>query len=216
MTSGAIWWRVGYHADPVRLKQVPLQEYSFGHRFDDARRRFRTLYCAERPQTCLMEVLADYRPNRAAMLRHIERYGPEAAEDFASEPVTRSWLEQNVLVQVTLEDDSAELVDLTDPAVRYDLEKRHAQLLAVHGMDHLDLHEITSNRRPLTQAIAADLFDRGAGGMRFLSRLDGQPCFALIEGRAAVRQVGSPLTLTAPAPPALAEVAQFWGLTLET
>ena len=73
---GALW-RVGYYAAP--LGYTPWQLYQFNHRFDDTRRRFRTLYCAQSPETCLREVLADFRPNLAAMRRHVERYGPEAA-----------------------------------------------------------------------------------------------------------------------------------------
>lgn len=213
MTS-AVWWRVGYHRDPLRLAPIPLSDYAFGHRFDDAKRRFRTLYCAEHPQTCLMEVLADYRPDHAAMQRHLELYGPEAVEDFPPEPVTRSWREQNVLVPVELEDPSAALVDLTDPAVRQDLEIRHAHLLVEHGMNHLDLHEITSSRRIITQTIAAQIYDQGACGIRFPSRLNGQPCLALIEGRAAVLQAGPIVALTDPPVSPLAEVAAIWGLEL--
>jgi hypothetical protein len=79
-------WRVGYHADPLAF--TPPELYAFNHRFDDLHHRFRTLYCAEFPETALREVLADFRPNLAAQRRHIERYGPEAAQDFVAEPVT--------------------------------------------------------------------------------------------------------------------------------
>jgi hypothetical protein len=79
--AGQALWRVGYHLDPLGF--TPHELYGFNHRFDDIQRRFRTLYFAELPETCLREVLADFRPNLAARQRHIERYGPEAAEDFA-------------------------------------------------------------------------------------------------------------------------------------
>jgi RES domain len=49
-------WRVGYYADPLEFPPVEL--YEFSNRFDDVHRRFRTLYCAELPETCLREVLA--------------------------------------------------------------------------------------------------------------------------------------------------------------
>lgn len=120
----------------------------------------------------------------------------------------RSWTEH-------LEQGSAPVVDLTDVAVRHELERRHIALLDEHGMEHLDLHEITSDQRPVTQAIAADLFDRGAGGFRFLSRVDGLPCIALIDCRASLRQVGAAVPLTDPPPEALTQVAGYWGLHLE-
>ncbi|WP_241178697.1 RES domain-containing protein [Mycobacterium sp. P7213] len=91
--SELLLWRVGYHASPLGF--TPRELYSFSHRFDDIHHRFRTLYLADLPETCLREVLADLRPNLGAKLRHIARYGPEAAEDFASEPVTASWRRQN-------------------------------------------------------------------------------------------------------------------------
>lgn len=137
-------WRVGYHASPLEF--TPLELYSFSHRFDDIQHRFRTLYLADLPETCLREVLADLRPNLGAKLRHIERYGPDAAQDFASEPVTASWRRQNVLVPALLRIQGA-LIDLTDVAVRQQIEDRHAALLVENGMEHLDLHEVTTSRR---------------------------------------------------------------------
>ncbi|WP_308124012.1 RES family NAD+ phosphorylase [Mycolicibacterium xanthum] len=63
--DGPMLWRVGYHLDPLGF--TPRELYEFNHRFDDIHRRFRTLYCAESAETCLCEVLADFRPNLAAM-----------------------------------------------------------------------------------------------------------------------------------------------------
>jgi hypothetical protein len=72
------------------------------------------MYLAESDVTCLREVLADFRPNLAARRRRIERYGRKAADDFAIEPITARWRQQNVLVSATLELDGP-VVDLTDP-----------------------------------------------------------------------------------------------------
>ena len=172
-------WRVGYHADP--LGYTPWELYQFNHRFDDVRRRFRTVYCAQSPETCLREVLADFRPNLAAMRRHVERYGPEAAHDFTSEPVTARWRAQHVLVPVVLQLDGP-LIDLTELPTRREVENRDIELLLEHGLEHLDLHEITTSRRVVTQTIAADLFDRGASAVRFPSRLDGSVCVCPVRG----------------------------------
>lgn len=58
------------------------------------------------------------------------------------------------------------------------------ELLLEHGLQHLDLHEITTSRRAVTQTIAADLYDRDAtAAVRFPSRLDGGACVALFENR---------------------------------
>jgi len=210
--EGRTLWRVGYYADPLGF--TPLELYQFSHRFDDIYRRFRTLYCAESAETCLREVLADFRPNLGARSRHIERYGPDAVQDFTDQPVTAQWRTQHVLVPTVLELDGP-LIDLNDVPTRQEIEDRHIKLLLEHGLPHLDLHEITTSRRVITQTIAADLFDRGAGAVRFPSRLDGGACVALFEGRGFASSAGDPIALTDPPPEALAIVTTAWGLALE-
>jgi hypothetical protein len=209
---GRVLWRVGYHADPLGF--TPGELYEFSHRFDGIHRRFRTLYCAELPETCLREVLADFRLNLGALRRHVERYGPDAAHDFTPEPVTAQWRSQHVLVPVALALDGP-LIDLTDVPTRQELEDRHLDLLLEHGLQHPDLHEITTSRRPITQAIAADLFDRGASAVRFPSRLDGNACVALFEDRGTAIMAGDPIALTDPPPEPLTNVTGPWRLMLE-
>ena len=70
--------RVGYRLDPTAF--TPRDLYAYNHRFDDAQKRFRTLYLTEPPETALREVLADFRPNLADRQRHIQRFGAEAAD----------------------------------------------------------------------------------------------------------------------------------------
>ena len=72
--AGPAPWRVGYHLDPLGF--TPHELYGFNHRFGDIQHRIRTLYFAELPETCLREVLTDFRPILAARERHIER-GPD-------------------------------------------------------------------------------------------------------------------------------------------
>jgi hypothetical protein len=92
--EGRTLWRVGYYADPLGF--TPLELYQFSHRFDDIYRRFHTLYCADLAERSLREVLADFRPNLGALRRHVERYGPEAAQNFTEKPITAQWREQVV------------------------------------------------------------------------------------------------------------------------
>jgi hypothetical protein len=203
---------VGFSANPLSF--TPLDLYSFNHRFDDIHRRFRTLYCAELPETCLREVLADFRPNLGAIRRHVELYGAEAREDFTPAPVTARWRAQHVLVPVALHLDGP-LIDLTDVPTRQEIEERHIAMLVEHGLEHLDLREITTGRRVITQTIAADLFDRDASAVRFPSRLDGNACVALFEGRGTARVAGDVVALTDPPPESLTAVTATWRLLLE-
>ena len=65
-----------------------------------------------------------------------------------------------------------------------ELATRHATLLAEHGMAQLNISEIRSKSRPVTQAISRDLYERGAAGLLFRSNQDDKPCVVLLEGRA--------------------------------
>ncbi len=97
-------------------------------------------------------------------------------------------------------------------ATRQEIENRHVELLVEHGANHLDPHEITTSRRVITQTIAADLFDRGASGVRFPSRLDGNACVALFETRGTASAAAEPVVLTDPAPESLTNATGPWGL----
>jgi hypothetical protein len=206
-------WRVGHRGDPLAF--TPFELCAWNHRFDDSQRSFRTVYCAESPERSLREVLADIRPNLEARRAFADAFGAAALEDLPAAPVTARWREEHLLAPAELVLDG-ELIDLTDPAVRADLEQRHASLLVEHGLPHLDLHEITARRRVVTQTIAADLYDRcNAGALRFPSRLDGQPALVVFEGRGELVEAGDPVALTDPAPEVLLAVCREWGLELE-
>lgn len=211
--SGGDLWRVGHRLHPLGFTPHELCEWS--QRFDDAKRRFRTVYCAEQPATSLREVLADFRPNLAEIQAFLDIFGPDASAELIAQPVTARWREQHVLAPADARLD-VPLIDLTDIQVRRELEDRHRGLLVEHGLEHLDLHEITTRRRAITQAIATDLYDRlGAGAVRLPSRLDGNPCLAVFEGHGELSAAGPPIALVDPAPDVLLEVCAEWGLELE-
>jgi RES domain len=206
-------WRVGHVSDPVGF--VPRERCSWNHRFDDPHHRFRTLYCAIRPETALREVLADLRRNTGEVAHYLQVFGEHAAADLPAEEVTADWRRQNVLAPCRIATDG-KILDLTDAGVRHETERRHAALLAAHGMAHLDFTEVTLRRRAVTREIAADAYDDlGCAGLRFPSRLDGLPCYALFEGRAYLDAAGAPIPLTDPPPAALEDVAAGWGLNLQ-
>jgi hypothetical protein len=209
-------WRVGYRREPLRFP--PRSTYEWSHRFDDLHRRWRTVYCAWTPEAALREVMADLRPNAAAIARYLERYGREAKAELPATPVTRAWRQRNVLapVQIVLEP-GARVLDLTDALECSRLETIHAQLLVKHELVRLDLHEITTRRRALTRTLATYAYDEEAVGLvRYPSSIDlsACPCYALIEGRAELVPAGDPIPLTDPPPRALENVAAGWKLAL--
>lgn len=206
------YWRVGYRGDPLGF--VPLEICEWSHRFDDLRHRFRTVYIAELAETSLRETLADFRPKLSAIRRFQREMGAGAAQDLAAWPITAAWRTEHVLVGVGLKLHGP-IYDLTDLPQRQLVEERHSELLLKHDMQHLDLHEITTNRRVVTQTIAADLYDEGVAAIRFPSHLDGNPCIAVFEGRGDLEHRGVIVALTDPPPEQLLKVAADWRLTLQ-
>jgi RES domain len=205
-------WRVGYREDPLGF--VPPELCAWNHRFDDLHRRFRTVYLAGLAETALREVLADFRPKLSAIAEFETAMGSEAASELPSASITATWREQHVLARanVTLE---GSICDLTESGERQKVEEQHATLLANHQMEHLDLHEITTARRVVTQTIASDLYNQGFAAVCFPSRLDGECCLAVFEGRGELALVAEPLALTDPPPDELVRVIEPWHMALE-
>jgi RES domain len=209
-------WRVGPRRSPLNF--APHSRYEWSHRFDDLRKRWRTVYCAWTQEIALREVMADLRPNLATTARFLARYGPDAAAELPREPVTRTWRQRNVLAPARIVlTDNARVLDLTDVQECRRIEELHASLLVDHGLARLDLHEITTRRREVTRAIATRAYDEDdVGVVRYPSSVDlgAGPCFALIEGRARLEPAGDPVPLTDPPQAALQNVAAGWKLAL--
>ena len=60
------------------------------------------------------------------------------------------------------------------------------------------VHEITTSRRVVTQAIAGNVYDDGAAAIRFPLCLDGNPCVAVFEGRGELDLASEVMPLTDP------------------
>jgi RES domain len=185
------WWRVGYHRSPLDF--VPREPCSWENRFDDPNREFRTHYCAEKKLTALREVLAPLRPNvsvRADFAQFQLEQGVPVNELYVpTREVTAAWRREHVLVHATLEP-AGPLADLDDLSLRRELERTHGALLRQHGMEHLDISEIRSKTRPVTQAISRDLYEQGAAGLLFKSAIDDKRCIVLFEDRGSLQDSG--------------------------
>lgn len=209
MNNGSLVWRVGHVSAPLDFP--PREVLSWKNRFDDPDRVFRTLYCAETRQTALREVLADFRPNTKARAEYRDLFG----EELAPPRIKEVWLQERVLARGEIRVLHNGLVDIDDPGLRREFEQTHAGLLARHGMDHLDISQIRSKDRPVTQALTRFLADRGTAGIVYGSNLDDLPCVALFEGRALLVPAPGPdpEPLTASHPDLLA-VCEELGLVL--
>jgi hypothetical protein len=80
--------------------------------------------------------------------------GSEAAADLVSEQITAGWRRQNVLAPAIVDLDGY-IADLADVATRQEIEITQAALLVEHGLQHLNLHEIATARRIVTQTMQA-------------------------------------------------------------
>ena len=139
-------------------------------------------------------MLADLRPSTQALRDFARLFGDRGA--IPAGVVSTEWRRAHVLAPATMTLLAGELVDLDDLAVRRRLERRHAALLAAHAMPHLDISQVRSRDRVVTQTISRALFEEGAAGIRFRSNLDDGPCAALFEGRARLDPRGAPTLLT--------------------
>jgi hypothetical protein len=135
-------------------------------------------------------VLADLRPDTTMLAELHELFGPDAGLDAAAGTVPAEYRRERVLAPADLVVDG-ELVDVDAPKVRTRLEREHAALLAEHGMAHLNVSEIRSRRRAVTQRIGRTLYERGVAAIRFGSNLDDQPCYAVFEARGRLESRGA-------------------------
>jgi len=175
-------WRVGRQSDP--LAPPPRERCSWRGRFDDAARRFRTLYCAASTDTSLREKLAPLRPSAEMWMEllfslHVGQFRPR--EMYAME---LSQLAGLVLASAEVDlPDNLGLVDIEDLAVRTDLEREYAWLLATHGVSHLDISELRSDLRPLTQTLAGELYNKGYAGISYQMRPSAPGFNPVVKGR---------------------------------
>ncbi|HEU5423892.1 MAG TPA: RES domain-containing protein, partial [Nitrolancea sp.] len=128
--------------------------------------------------------------------------------------VTVKWREEHALAPAVVERDGP-LVDLDDRVLLEQLADTHAALLHQYKMPQLDLTQITSKIRPVTQATSRDLYDRGAAGLLFRSNHDALRCIVLFEGRARLIADGRPTPMTKNHS-ALVRVCGEYGLVLRS
>jgi hypothetical protein len=160
-------------------------------------------------------VLADLRPDTTMLAELRELFGRDAGLEAAAGTVPAEFRRERVLAPADLVLDDGELVDVDAPKTRARLEREHAPLLAEHGMGHLDVSEVRSRTRVVTQRIGRSLYEGGAAAIAFGSNLDDRPCYAVFEARGhlAPRGDGPPLELEADLEPLVTVCAEY-GLTI--
>ena len=140
----------------------------------------------------MLEVLAPLRPDLRTLAELAELFGAHSRAVRDAGMVARSDIADYELVRATaraLED--GEFADLEELDLRHRLERSFPALLAEHGVAHLDIGELRSARRSLTQTLAGLLFDEGFAGVVFRSKLTNGRCLAAFVGRVEFDQTRS-------------------------
>jgi RES domain len=189
---------------------------SWEGRFDDPRKhlsptaRFRTLYFARRRVTALRETLQDLRPDTRTRADYRSLFGVDPPDPI----LPWQWRADRRIARARISAADEEIIDLENLEVRRRLEEAYAPLLAAHGMRHLDISQLRSEQRVVTQTIALELWAQGRAGIAYASNLDGQPCVAIFEGRTSISRYG-PGGRVAADDPDLVAVAAPWLLRIE-
>ncbi len=220
--DSSIVYRVGFQPDPFAW--TPWQYATDGRfegRWDDRDGRFRTLYVANRMLGCLLEVLADFRPD-LAVLAGLNDIDSDDDDQYPTAPggtVPVSWLHPRTAGQALMSGEFADVSDARTVSVLRDLFAGEAIALGLPELDAAAL-KLRAPRR-LTQQIAGWLYQQQPppSGVRFGSRHDDRfRMWALFEqpgedGTGSRRLTGQlPIALTVDTPELLEAFAIF-GLT---
>jgi hypothetical protein len=151
---------------------------------------------------------------RAAIQLRLPFADPLAKEEGAGGVVTMGWRRKHVLVPARIHIFRGELVDLRRVPVRERIAHKYPDFLEMHGIHRLDLDIIQAGRRELTQPLGRFLYEQGAAGILYPSKLEGL-CVALFERRARLKAMGKPERLDNPVPE-LEQACRDFNLVLET
>lgn len=125
---------------------------------------------------------------------------PEPAETVvAAGHVPMAWRRKHVLSPARMQVLRGSLVNLDSVPAREQIARRHPHFLMDHEEPHLDGNVIQSRSRELTQVFARLLYQEGAAGLLYRSKLSGI-CAALFERRARLVAAGRRQRLSDPIP----------------
>ncbi|MEJ7787461.1 MAG: RES domain-containing protein [Solirubrobacteraceae bacterium] len=206
---------MGWHAGPCEYP--PHDELAWQGRFDDPRHhiepvaRFRTLYLARRRITAFRETLQDLRPDTRTRADFRSLFGIDPPPGV----VASAWRHERRVGRTLLRLAPDSVVNLEDLVVRRELEEKHAPLLAAYGMRHLDVSQLRSHQRIVTQTISLELVSQGKAAILYRSNLDSEDCLAVFDTAVTPIRYGRDQTIEADDEDLVA-VAANWGLEIES
>ncbi|HTV74539.1 MAG TPA: RES domain-containing protein [Candidatus Acidoferrales bacterium] len=173
-------YRVNYGPEPLRLRDWSaagavdrLNRRTFGHRWDDPERQFRSLYCADSPLAAVIESLQDLLPSPSviASLRLLQLEPGDELPPVGALP--EDLFETSHLCTLQIEPGIA-FADVLNEEIVSNMRVAHAHLAQTLGMKPITAGTMLSEDFELTQAIARSLYDAGFAGIYLMSKF-GQP-----------------------------------------
>ena len=155
-------------------------------------------------------MLQDLRPDTRARADYRSLFSVDPPPGI----VPKHWRDDRRIGRARIAAPDHVIVDLEDLSVRRELEEKHAALLAAHGTRHLDISQLRSDQRIVTQTIALELWTEGKAGIAYSSNIDGQPCVAIFEDRTTIARYGPHRSISADDGDLLAATAP-WNLVIE-
>jgi hypothetical protein len=209
-------WRVARSDDPLAMSEITAADFRLkraGNRFDTTAGG--VLYGATQLLGCYIETLARFRPS--AKIRAAVKDEPGF---MLCGGVPSDWRTRRVKVSIRLPD-ALPFLDVESPRTHEYLTTELALELAALKVPVLDVGMVRGPDRRITRAIATWAFnvgihDDGSGtplysGIRYVSRLDQQECWAVFEGTPIEEVSRSTVSLS---DDALQEAADMFGLRL--
>ena len=199
-------YRIGHLPDPLAW---PPEAVRGAGRFDDPAGEYRVLYAGQR-RTCFLETLAPLRPS-------VETLAAMHAVTGTDEPVPPAvvppdWYQKRAVATLHLLPGQRWL-DVRATETLEALRLEFAEELVRWGISDLDLSDLMSRDRRLTQAISRWAHERGYQGVVYASRLEsGANLWAIFEG-AQFEAVGVAQPIL-PDDPDLVAAAHTFGLAI--
>ncbi len=165
-TPVAPLYRIGWSPNPLAW---PPRAYIGSERFDDPRRRFRTLYAAEQRRACFVETLAQYRADLQQLAAEAVVASGERREEPPRVPI--AWCDERRVGRFRLQPGQPWL-DLRAFETREALRRQVARKLLDLGLADLDVSVALATNRALSQAIARWAYEHGYHGIAYTSRFD--------------------------------------------
>ena len=172
---------------------------TFGHRWDDPQRKFRSLYLADSDIGAMVEVLQDLMPHPATVqrARHLILEQGEASPPVGA--IDPEFFEDNYLCTLSAEVDG-HFVDVLHAEVLKVMNDQHGALLQHLGLPPITADTMNGYHTEITQAVARTVYDANYDGITCMSKF-GMPHvnWTIFETGFETRDLRHSVELAAPA-----------------